>query len=148
MTSPVWTRARRRSDRGAISTELAVVMTPFLAAFVLLVVFAGRFAQAENDVRSATHDAARAASLMSSPTRAENEARRIAEANLTTSGLSCRNGLDVAVDTAEFRPGGWVAVTVTCHAAFGDLAPLEVPGSRAFASTSTAIIDTYRADNP
>ena len=138
---------RTSKQRGAMSTEMAVVMTPFIAAFVLLVVFAGRVAQAENDVRSASHDAARAASLVGSPSRAEEEGRRSAEANLATSGMSCRHGLDVAVDTTEFHAGGWVAVTITCHAAFGDVAPLGVPGERAFSATSTAVIDTYRGDN-
>ena len=136
-----------RRQRGAISTEFAVIMTPFIAAFVLLIVFAGRVAQAENDVRSASHDAARAASLTANPTRAEEQARRAAVADLTTSGMSCRNGLDVVVDTTEFHPGGWVAVTVTCHASFGDVASLAVPGERTFTATATAVIDTYRGDN-
>lgn len=97
--------------------------------------------------RSAAHDAARAASLTGSPARAESEARRIAEANLTTSGLTCREGLDVEVDLDEFAPGGWVAVTVTCHAAFSDVSSLAVPGTRQFQATSTEVIDTFRADN-
>ena len=81
-------------ERGSVSTEMAVVMVAFFAGFLMLVVFAGRVAQAENDVRSAAHQAARAASLTGDPTRAESEARRVVDANLTSSGLSCRNGLD------------------------------------------------------
>ena len=136
-----------RDDRGALSTELAVVMVAFIAGFVLLVVFAGRVASAENDVRSAAHDAARAASLTGSPARAEAEARRVAEANLETSGVACRNGLDIAVDVTEFRPGGRVAVTITCRASLADVATLAVPGERTFSSTAIEVIDTYRADN-
>lgn len=136
-----------RDDRGALSTELAVVMVAFIAGFVLLVVFAGRVASAENDVRSAAHDAARAASLTGSPARSEAEARRVAAANLETSGVACRNGLDITVDVTEFRPGGRVAVTVTCRASLADVATLAVPGDRTFASTAVEVIDTYRADN-
>lgn len=138
---------RWRDERGSVSTEMAVVMIAFFAGFLMLVVFAGRVAEAENDVRSATHQAARAASLTGDPARAESEARRVVEANLTSSGLTCRNGLDVIVNVDQFRPGGWVAVTVSCRAAFADVASLAVPGTRTFRSTATEVIDTYRGDN-
>lgn len=135
-----------RGERGAVSTEFAVVMTAFLTAFMLLIVFAGRVAQAENDVRSAAQEAARAASLAGTPTQADAEARRVAQANLTTSGLSCSNGLDVSVGLGDFRPGGWVSVTITCTASFSDVASLAVPGSRSFTSTASEVVDTYRSD--
>ena len=138
---------RQRDERGSVSSEMAVVMVSFFAGFLMLVVFAGRVAQAENDVRSAAHQAARAASLTGDPGRAESEARRVVDANLTSSGLSCSNGLDVIVGLDEFHPGGWVAVTVSCHAAVSDVASLAVPGSRTFSSTATEVIDTYRGDN-
>lgn len=138
---------RRLDDRGSVSTEMAVVMVAFLGGFLLLVVFAGRVAQAENDVRSAAHVAARAASLTGNPARAETEARRAAEANLATSGMTCRRGLDVTVDLDQFRPGGWVGVRVECQASFADVASLAVPGERTFTATSVEVIDTYRADN-
>ncbi|MDY7106818.1 MAG: TadE/TadG family type IV pilus assembly protein [Actinomycetota bacterium] len=133
-------------ERGAVSSEFAVVMAAFLTTFMLLVVSAGRVAQAENDVRSAAHEAARAASLAGTITQADAEARRVVDANLVTSGLSCADGLDVAVGLDQFQPGGSVSVTVACDASFADLASLDVPGSRRFTSTATEIIDTYRAD--
>ncbi len=138
---------RMRDDRGSVSTEMAAVMVAFLGGFLLLVVFAGRVAQAENDVRSAAHAAARAASLSGNPARAETAARQAAEANLTTSGMSCRRGLDITVDLDQYRPGGWVGVTIRCRASFSDVATLAVPGERAFTATSVEVIDTYRADN-
>ena len=139
--------SRTRNERGSVSTEMAVVMVSFFAGFLMLVVFAGRVAQAENDVRSAAHQAARAASLTGNPARAESEARRVVDANLVSSGLTCRNGLDVIVGLDQFQPGGWVTVTVSCRAAFSDVASLAVPGTRTFRSTATEVIDTYRADN-
>ena len=129
-----------------MSSEFAIVMTAFLTGFVLLVVFAGRVANAENDVRSAAHEAARSASLTASPMQAISEAERVVRANLTTSGLSCASGLDVNVEVAEFRPGGWVSVTVACTAPLSDLATLAVPGRRTFTSTATEVIDAYRSD--
>lgn len=132
-------------QRGAVSTEFAVVMPAVLTAFMLLVVFAGRVAQAENDVRSAAHEAARAASLTNHPDEAIAEATRVARANLTSSGLTCTHGLDVNVGTANFASGGWVAVTVACTTSFSDVAALAVPGTRTFSSTATEVIDFYRA---
>lgn len=135
----------QHAERGAVSSEFAVVMAAFLTAFMLLVVFAGRVAQAENDVRSAAQEAARAASLAGDANAAINEANRVAQANLTTAGMSCANGLAVDVSTANFSPGGWVTVTVSCNASFADVASLSVPGSRVFTGAATEVVDTYRA---
>ena len=135
------------NEAGSVSTEMGVVMVAFFAGFLMLVVFAGRVAQAENDVRSAAHAAARAASLTGSSGRAEAEARRAVDANLITSGMSCRNGVDVTVDLDEFHPGGWVTVTVACRASFADVSSLAVPGEKTFTATATEVIDAFRADN-
>lgn len=134
------------SERGSVSTEFAVVMTAFLTSFMLLVVFAGRVSTAENNVRSAAQEAARSASLSGTPESAVVAAQQTAVANLASAGLTCASGLDVAVDTAQFAPGGWVAVTVSCDTPFSDVASLAVPGVRTFTGTATEVIDTYRSD--
>ena len=131
-------------QRGAVSTELAV-LTPVLIGFMLLVVFAGRVAQAEGDVANAAHEAARAASLVATPQAALEAGTNTATANIAEGAVACRN-LDVSVDTSDFAAGGQVAVTVTCQAAFADIAMLAVPGSRTFAATAVEVIDTYRAN--
>ena len=133
------------SERGALSTEFAVVMTAFLTAFMLLVVFAGRVATAENQVRSAAHEAARSASLTGTPEQAIAAAQQTAAANLSSAGLTCAAGLDVVVDIGQFAPGGWVAVTVSCTTPFSDVAALAVPGTHTFSGTATEVIDTYRS---
>ena len=136
-----------RDQRGAVSTELAV-LTPLLIGFMLLVVFAGRVAQAEGDVAHAAHaahEAARAASLVATPQAALEAGTNTATANIAEGAVACRN-LDVSVDTSNFAAGGQVAVTVTCKAAFADIAMLAVPGSRTFTATAIEVIDTYRAN--
>ena len=135
---------RLNDQRGAVSTELAV-LTPVLIGFMLLVVFAGRVAQVEGDVVNAAHEAARAASLTADPTSASHAAQTVATANIAEGTVACRN-LDVSVDTTGFAAGGQVAVTVTCHAAFADIAMLAVPGARTFSATAIEVIDTYRAN--
>ena len=131
-------------QRGAVSTELAV-LTPLLIAFMLLVVYAGRVAQTGGDVAHAAHEAARAASLVATPTAATATATETVAANIAAGAVACRN-LTVAVDTSGFTAGGQVAVTVTCEAAFADIAMLAVPGTRLFAATAVEVIDTYRAN--
>lgn len=135
---------RLKGQRGAVSTELAV-LAPLLIGFMLLVVFAGRVAQAEGDVANAAHEAARAASLVGTPQAATEAATETAAGNIAEGAVACRR-LEVSVDTTDFAAGGQVAVTVTCEAAFGDIAMLAVPGSRTFTGTAVEVIDTFRAD--
>lgn len=112
---------------------------------MLLVVFAGRVAQAEGDVAQAAHEAARAASLLATPEAATAAATEVASANIAEGEVGCRL-LEVVVDTADFTAGGEVAVTITCQADFADIAMLAVPGTRTFEATAIEVIDTYRAD--
>jgi Flp pilus assembly protein TadG len=137
---------RRRAETGAVSTEVAV-LTPLIIGFMLLVVYAGRVAQAEGSVANAAHEAARAASLQSDLESARIAAEQTAAANVVEGVVSCRR-LVVEIDPGltDFTPGGQVALTVSCEAAFGDIAMLAVPGTKTFTATAIEVIDTYRAD--
>jgi Flp pilus assembly protein TadG len=132
-------------ERGAVSTELAV-LTPLVIALVLFVVYAGRVVETEADVSHAAYEAARAATITDSPRAAHAAATETAAANIATGTVACRT-LDVDVDTAAFTPGGHVSVTVTCQAAFSDLSLLAVPGSRTVTATAHSVIDTHRSVN-
>lgn len=134
----------RRDDRGTVAVETAVV-APALVMLLLLVVFAGRVAQAEGDVRRAASEGARAASLEQYPEAAETAAKDIVEANLAASGVVCGR-LDTTVDTTSFAPGGSVSVSVRCTASMADVALLGVPGERVFEARSVEVIDRYRGD--
>lgn len=134
----------RRNDRGSVTVETAVV-APALVALLLLVVFAGRVAQADGDVRRAASEAARAASLEGSPEAATTAATETALANLSASGVACAE-LQTHVDTDAFHPGGTVGVTVRCTASMADVSLLGVPGQRTFEARSVEVIDRYRSD--
>lgn len=134
----------RLDERGSVAVETAVV-APALVVLLLLVVFAGRVAQAEGDVRRAASEGARAASLEQYPENAELAAKDIVTANLAASGVVCGR-LDTTVDTSDFSPGGSVSVTVRCTASMADVALLGVPGERVFESRSVEVIDRYRGD--
>jgi len=133
----------QRDDRGSVAVETAVV-APALVALLLLVVFAGRVAQSEGDVRRAASEAARAASLTQSPEAAVEAAEQAVAANLRSSGIGCST-LATDVDTDDFRPGGAVAVDVRCVASMADITLLGVPGERTFAARSVEVIDRYRS---
>ena len=133
---------RAHGERGSVAVEVAV-LAPALVMLLLLVVFAGRVAQADGDVRRAAAAAARAASMRQYPVDAESAAREAAAANLDASGVAC-GALDTAVDTTRFGAGGTVAVTVRCIASMADVSLLGVPGERTFVARSVAVVDRYR----
>ena len=135
---------KRLDERGSVAVETAVV-APALVVLLLLVVFAGRVAQAEGDVRRAASEGARAASLEQYPENAELAAKDIVAANLVASGVVCGR-LDTTVRCRSCSPGGSVSVTVRCTASMADVALLGVPGERVFESRSVEVIDRYRGD--
>jgi Flp pilus assembly protein TadG len=131
-----------RNDDGSIAVETAVI-APALLVLMLLVVYAGRAAQADADVRSAAARAARAASLTGDADAAALAARVTATANLATAGIDCTQA-DVQVGTGDFRAGGSITVQVACQVSNAELLLLTVPGHRWSTATSVQPVDTFR----
>lgn len=134
----------RRSERGSVAVEAAVV-APALVALMLLVVFAGRVSEADGNVRRASSEAARAASLEQNATAAKDAATKTATANLAAAGTTCQR-LQTIVDTTNLEPGGTVVVEVICQVSMSDIALLGVPGSRTFRARAVEVVDRYRSD--
>ncbi len=132
-----------RDERGSVTTEL-VLLTPLLVLLLLFVVALGRLSGARLDVDGAAAQAARAASIARDPSTATAMATQTATAALGSDHVTCAQ-LTVNTDTAQFAPGGSVAVTVTCHVALSDLIGLRLPASESVSSRATAVIDVYRA---
>jgi Flp pilus assembly protein TadG len=137
-------RRRRENERGSIVVEVAVI-APAFVMLMLLVVFAGKVAEANGNVERAASEAARAASLRQHPGDAAEDALEAAEGNLAAAGVPCTD-LHVAVDTTDFEPGGTVAVTLTCRASMADVTLLGVPGTRTFSARAVEVIDLHRGD--
>ena len=131
-----------RPDEGTTSVELVLVAPVFLAA-LLLVVGLGRIVEAEGRVQGAARDAARAASIARSATLASDAGRQAASVNLDEGGVSCA-AFEVAVDTADFRPGGHVRVSVTCRADLSGLGLAGLPGSKTLRAEASAPLEQYR----
>jgi Flp pilus assembly protein TadG len=121
-----------------------VLLTPLLILLLLFVVALGRLSGARLDVDGAAAEAARAASIARDPATATAMAQQTAIAALGSDGVTCGH-LTVSTDTAQFAPGGSVAVTVTCSVWPSDLTGLRLPASESVTSTASSVIDTYRS---
>ncbi len=136
-----------RADQGSAVVEM-VLLAPVLLLFVLMVIFGGRWAIAQQAVQSAASEAARAASLARAPGEAAGDATSAATTSLTNQKVRCAP-LDATVDTSGFAAavGGdaTVSATVTCVVDMSDISAPGIPGSRTLTSTATSPLDTYRA---
>ncbi len=132
-------RRRTSGDSGSVSAELACLTVVFV---LLALVLAGlaRFAQVRADLDQAVRDAARAASLRSDPEMAVADATAALDQALAGEGLGCENR-QVDVDTTELRPGGTVAVAVSCRVSLADLALVAVPGTKVATARFVAPVD-------
>lgn len=141
------TRLVRARERGSVAVEV-VILAPVLMLFILGVVFAGRYALAQQAVQSAAAEAARAASISRSPAQASGAATGAAAASLANQGLRCASS-SVAVDTGAFalRPGipGEVSATIVCVVDMSDLSFPGIPGNRTLEATMASPLDTYRS---
>jgi Flp pilus assembly protein TadG len=133
----------RRDERGSVTAEL-VLLTPLLILMLLFVVALGRLSGARIEVNGAAAQAARAASIARDPATATAMAKQTATAALSSDHVTCAQ-LSVNTDTAQFQPGGSVAVTVTCTVSLGELTGLRLPASHSVTSRSVAVIDQYRS---
>lgn len=133
----------QRDETGSVTAEL-VLLTPLFILLLLFVVALGRLAGARLDVDGAASQAARAASIARDPASAAAIAQQTAHAALGTDDVTCAH-LSVITDTAQFAPGGSVAVTVTCGVSLSDLSGLRLPVSESVSSHFVAVIDRYRS---
>lgn len=132
-----------RDEAGSATAEL-VILTPLLILLLLFVVALGRLAGARIEVDGAAAQAARAASITRSPAAARAMAEQIAASALSSEHVTCGH-LTVSVDTADFTPGGSVAVTVSWVVRLSDLTGLHLPGAETVSNRFVSPIDTYRS---
>ena len=137
------TRRLACREEGSVTAEL-VIVTPLLILFLLFVVALGRLAGARIDVDGAAAQAARAASIAYSPEAATAAAQETASSSLSSQRITCAH-LQVAVDTADFVPGGTVAVTVSCAVNLSDLTGLHLPVTETLSNRFVEPIDAYRS---
>ena len=134
---------RRHSEQGAIAIEMALLV-PVLVAGLVIIVMAGEFVSAKDDVSNAAYAAARAAAFTDNPAAAQQAAITAASAALGTRGDECAS-LATSVDTRDFVVGGNVSVTVTCVADIASISGFPfIPGHKAFTSTAVVPLGAHR----
>jgi hypothetical protein len=137
---------RLPDQRGSASLEL-VLVTPALVALLLLVVAGGRVVQARGDVDAVARDAARAASIARSPGEAATRAEAMVRERVGEGVVQCRQPA-VVTDTAEFRPGGVVDVSITCQVDLASVSLLGISATQSVAATASEVIDDRRGVRP
>jgi hypothetical protein len=135
-----------RDDRGSGEVVAVILIAPVVVAFVVLVFFLGRQVDSRAAVRTAAEAAAQAGARQRDPASAAAAARSTVT-DMLTDPSTCEGGPDIAVDLTDFRPGGSVRVSVTCQINNGDLTALAPP-ERRYTGLATAVVDTYRAEEP
>jgi Flp pilus assembly protein TadG len=136
------TARRERRDRGAADALALVLIAPVIVAFALLIVSLGRSVESRSETQAAAESAAQAAALQRSPGAARVAAEAVIDAMLTNPD-TCGNPV-VVIDSDDFRPGGTVAVTVTCTASNRGVEVVQ-PSGREFSTRAVARIDQFRA---
>lgn len=135
-------RAGPHHESGQAAVEF-VLMVPVFVLLVLLVVGLGRVASARGEVHGAARDAARAASIQRQPGPAAAAARKAAARDLSGRGVTCTNRT-VDVNTADFRPGGHVAVTVACTVNLSETTMVGLPGQTTLTARSASPVEQYK----
>jgi Flp pilus assembly protein TadG len=141
---------RAAADHGSAAVELVLLVIPIMV-LVSFAVFAGRYSATHQEVTSASRDAARAAAVRQLGAQARFDGEAAAAATLERRSVSCPSP-DVEIEffdasgapTADPVPGGFVEATVSCTVGLADVVGFGMPGSRSVASTSSAVVDSYR----
>jgi Flp pilus assembly protein TadG len=136
----------RRDESGNAVLEL-VIGVPAILLLLMVLVGGARIANAHQVVDDAAGDAARAASTSRTIAAANIAAQQAANASMSGRGLSCAQS-SVSLDTAGWRPGGVVGVTLSCTARLDDLGVPILGGARVVTATGASTIDTYRQLGP
>jgi Flp pilus assembly protein TadG len=120
-----------------------VVLAPLLVLFMLITVSFGRVERARQEVVAAARAGAEAASVMPSAGQAGIVASKAALPSIVDQQFTC-HPFEVSTDTSNFRPGGSVAVSVSCSVNLSNLLVPGFPGSVSISASRSAPVDPYR----
>lgn len=137
---------QRRDERGSAAVELLLMAFAWVA-FLVLVVVADRYVDAQAQANDAAYAAARAASLTSDAASAVTAGQEAADESLLERGKSCQN-LTVAFAGSDFTPGGQVVAEVSCTVNLIDTgavgSQLGLEPTKAFTGRAVVPIENYR----
>lgn len=119
------------------------LLAPAAIGLAVVIVFLGRGVDSRATAQSAAESAAQAAAQERSATAAVSAAEEVGRAMLIDP-TSCSSP-NVVVDVSDFRPGGRVAVTVSCSVSTDGLELVDPPANGPNTATAFATIDPLRA---
>ena len=134
---------RLRSDDGSSDALGLALIAPAAIGLALVILFLGRGVDSRATVQSAAESAAQAAAQERTAAAAVASARQVADAMLVD--RSTCTSPSVTVDTSGFRPGGVVAVTVSCSVSTAGLELIRPPDHGPHVATAFATVDPLRA---
>lgn len=134
---------RLRGDGGSSDALGLALLTPAAIGLALVIVFLGRGVDSRATVQSAAESAAQAAAQERTVTAAIEAAEQVGRAMLVDPA-SCADP-QVRLDASDFRPGGRMAVTVSCSVSAEGLELIDPPATGANTATAFAAIDPLRA---
>ena len=105
-------RLRFRSDDGSSDALGLALIAPAALGLALVILFLGRGVDSRATVQSAAESAAQAAAQERTPAAAKTAAQQVADAMLVDESTCSEPA--ITLDASAFRPGGQVAVTVSC----------------------------------
>lgn len=130
-------------DRGSSDALGMALIAPAAIGLAIVIVFLGRGVDSRATVQSAAESAAQAAAQERTIPAARLAAEQVGAAMLVDP-TSCASP-NVVVDISDFRPGGQVAVTVSCTVSTDDLQIINPPNLGPKTATAFATIDPLRA---
>ena len=136
-------RRRLRRNGGSSDALGLALLAPAALGLAVVIVFLGRGVDSRATVQSAAESAAQAAAQERSGAAAVAAAQEVGRAMLVDP-RSCSTPM-VSVDLSEFRPGGRVAVTVSCTVTIEGLDLIDPPSTGPTTATAFATIDPLRA---
>lgn len=134
---------RTRGDAGSSDALGLALLAPAAIGLAVVIVFLGRGVDSRATAQSAAESAAQAAAQERSVSAAIGAAEEVGRAMLVDT-RSC-SAPQVSVDVSDFRPGGQVAVTVSCTVSTDGLELINPPSNGTNAATAFAAIDPLRA---
>jgi Flp pilus assembly protein TadG len=132
---------RRRTDRGSVAVETAILVPPLIALMAFVVVV-GRLGNSKLDLDAAAQSAARTISIARSPAGAVSEAETAARSMLRVGSATCRDWTFGVTMTATE-----VTVEVSCVVDLSAAPMLPVPGSRTLTTTATEVLDRFKENS-
>ena len=128
-------------ERGSATLE-TILMLPILIIALVMIPAVYHGVNAKLRLDEAAAQAARDATLATSPGQAEQDADADIAQDLTGLGAACSQ-ITRDIDVGQLTPGQYVTVTLTCHTSAQAMAGLSLGAGWQISATARSVVDTY-----